>query len=125
MKLGELRAAIRKTKGNPWFDCYPFPGTDKTFRFYLQKTPLLEELEKAYPGGKGAETQLSFDAETGQLKPEKHDFQGISKDNPAIKTPAPPHEDGPAPKNDDDLLLDDEPAAAPAKPTDDLSDLLV
>jgi hypothetical protein len=118
MKLGELRGAIRKTKGNPWFDCYPFPGTDKTFRFYLQKTPLLEELDKAYPGGKAVETQLSFDAETGQLKPEKDVFQGISKDNPAVKTPAPAHED--------DDLLGNEPASKPAAPAaDDDDDLLV
>lgn len=103
MKLGELRGLIRKTKGNPWFDCFPFPGTENGIRFHLQKTPLLEELDRAYPGGKSVEVPIEFDVETGQLKPADSDvvLRGV------VKT-----------SSDDDLLdLDDA--------ADSLDDLLV
>lgn len=66
MKLGELRSAIRKTKGNPIVKVPLVGGT--IFTLYLQKTPLVEELERAYPGGKGVETGLSFVEETGLLR---------------------------------------------------------
>ncbi|MGA1831650.1 hypothetical protein [Rhizobium wenxiniae] len=66
MKLGELRSAIRKTKGNPIVKVPLVGGT--IFTLTLQKTPLLEELEKAYPGGKGVETGLSFVEQTGLLR---------------------------------------------------------
>lgn len=66
MKLGELRSAIRKTKGNPIVKVPLVGGT--IFTLTLQKTPLLEELERAYPGGKAVETGLSFVEETGLLR---------------------------------------------------------
>jgi len=71
MELGKLRAAIRSTKGNPKI-VVPFGG--KTMTFALQKTPLLAELEAQFPGGKAAETGLSFDADTGELFPEHGDL---------------------------------------------------
>lgn len=106
MKLGELRGLIRKTKGNPWFDCYPFPGTENGIRFYLQKTPLLEELDRVYPGGKTAETHLDFDVDTGQLKPADSDvvLRGV------VKSAA----------EDDVLDLDDTPVPASDDSFDDL-----
>ncbi|TIW02783.1 MAG: hypothetical protein E5V77_05120, partial [Mesorhizobium sp.] len=53
MKLGELRAAIRKSKETPYVNIFPFLGTEKGITLHLQKTPLLAELERVYPGGKG------------------------------------------------------------------------
>ncbi len=108
MKLGELRGLIRKTKGNPWFDCFPFPGTENGIRFYLQKTPLLEELDRAYPGGKAVEVPLEFDVETGQLKPADSGvvLRGVAKTAP------------------EDDLLDLDIETAPVA-TDSLDDLLV
>lgn len=64
MKLGELRGAIRKTKGNP-FITMSIDG--KPLSLYLQKTPLLEELDRVFPGGKAVETGLEFDPETAYL----------------------------------------------------------
>lgn len=60
MKLGDLRGAIRKTKGNPIIN---LPG----LTVEVLKTPLLEELEQRFPGGKAAETPFTFDAETRVL----------------------------------------------------------
>ncbi|EGL63602.1 hypothetical protein AGRO_3671 [Agrobacterium sp. ATCC 31749] len=65
MKLGELRGAIRKTKGSP-FTIVTIGGEAVTL--VLQKTPLLEELDRVFPGGKAAETGLTFDAATGKLE---------------------------------------------------------
>lgn len=65
MKLGELRGAIRKTKGSP-FTIVTIGGEAVTL--VLQKTPLLEELDRVFPGGKAAETGLTFDATTGKLE---------------------------------------------------------
>lgn len=65
MKLGELRGAIRKTKGSP-FTIVTISGEAVTL--VLQKTPLLEELDRVFPGGKAAETGLTFDAATGKLE---------------------------------------------------------
>ena len=65
MKLGELRGAIRKTKGNP-FTIVTIGGEAVTL--VLQKTPLLDELDRVFPGGKAAETGLTFDAATGKLE---------------------------------------------------------
>ncbi|NSZ73925.1 hypothetical protein G6L74_09250 [Agrobacterium tumefaciens] len=65
MKLGELRGAIRKTKGSP-FTIVAIGGEDITL--VLQKTPLLEELDRVFPGGKAVETGLTFDAATGKLE---------------------------------------------------------
>ncbi|KDR87711.1 hypothetical protein L905_19130 [Agrobacterium sp. TS43] len=64
MKLGELRGAIRKTKGSP-FTIGTIGG--EAITLVLQKTPLLEELDRVFPGGKAAETGLTFDAATGKL----------------------------------------------------------
>ena len=114
MKLGELRGAIRKTKGNPYMEAYPFPGTDGGFRFVLQKTPLLEELERAYPGGKAVETGLTFDPETGHLKPSADGivFTAVTKRAEPAGAAADLIDDAPA--SDDGLLdLDDTPIAAP------------
>lgn len=65
MKLGELRGAIRKTKGSP-FTIVTIGG--EAITLVLQKTPLLEELDRVFPGGKAAETGLTFDAATGKLE---------------------------------------------------------
>ncbi|MGV1943534.1 hypothetical protein ACQZ5D_23905 [Agrobacterium sp. 22-211-1] len=65
MKLGELRGAIRKTKGSP-FTIVTIGG--EAITLVLQKTPLLEELDRVFPGGKAAETGLIFDAATGKLE---------------------------------------------------------
>ena len=68
MKLGNLKAAIRATKGNPIIETRLF--TDgPTLSLALQKTALLEELDRAYPGGKAVETDLVFDEKTGVLRP--------------------------------------------------------
>ncbi|MDH1266726.1 hypothetical protein N5C81_03735 [Rhizobium pusense] len=64
MKLGELRGAIRKTKGSP-FTIVTIGG--EAITLVLQKTPLLEELDRLFPGGKAAETGLTFDTTTGEL----------------------------------------------------------
>lgn len=65
MKLGELRGAIRKTKGSP-FTIVTIGGEAVTL--VLQKTPLLEELDRVFPGGKATETGLTFDAADGKLE---------------------------------------------------------
>ena len=64
MKLGELRGMIRKTKGNPSI-VTTLGGVTMTLS--LMKTPLLEELERAFPGGKAAETNLNFNEATGVI----------------------------------------------------------
>ena len=64
MKLGELRGMIRKTKGAPLI-ITTLGGVTMTLS--LMKTPLLEELERAFPGGKAAETNLNFDEATGVI----------------------------------------------------------
>lgn len=117
MKLGELRGAIRKTKGAPFMDAFPFPGTENGFRFVLQKTPLLEELERAYPGGKATETGLTFNVETGHLKPEATGvaFEAV---RPAAKT-----DNGPImPAEDRAIAPAEDSAIKPSK--SDFDDLL-
>lgn len=64
MKLGELKALIRKTKGNPTI---AVPFGNRAMSFQVMKGPLLEELDRAYPGGKAIETGLSFDEDSGDL----------------------------------------------------------
>ncbi|RWX70466.1 hypothetical protein EN780_03465 [Mesorhizobium sp. M4B.F.Ca.ET.089.01.1.1] len=122
MKLGELRAAIRKSKETPYVNIFPFPGTDKGFCFHLQKTPLLAELERVYPGGKGVETGLEFDGATGKLH--SPSYQEASGTSDADRAAAFEGVQRGAIKADDDLL-GDEPAAAKPASDDDLSDLLV
>jgi hypothetical protein len=51
MKLSELRAAIRKMKGNPSITVELTPGVPMTL--VLQKTPTLEALGQAYNGVSG------------------------------------------------------------------------
>lgn len=121
MKLGELRAAIRKTKETPFVNVYPFPGTDKGFRFALQKTPLLAELERVYPGGKAVETDLEFNVETGKLfSPKYQGSSGTTSEERAAAFEGSSVQPGAAPSTDDDLLLDDAPAAAAPAGDDDL-----
>lgn len=64
MKLGELRGLIRKTKGSP---AVRVRLGEADLNLLIQKTPLLEELEKAFPGGKMVETGLTFNDGTGLL----------------------------------------------------------
>ena len=68
MKLGNLKAAIRATKGNPIIETRLF-SDGPMLSLALQKTALLEELDRAYPGGKAVETDLVFDEKTGVLRP--------------------------------------------------------
>ena len=63
MKLGNLKAAIRATKGNPIIETRLF-SDGPMLSLALQKTALLEELDRAYPGGKAVETDLVFDEKT-------------------------------------------------------------
>lgn len=64
MKLGDLRGAIRKP-GNPTMVVDLGNGVPMTIPF--QKTPLLEELGKAFNGERTAETGLSYDPVTCTL----------------------------------------------------------
>lgn len=64
MKLSDLRAAIRKP-GNPTMLVDLGNGVPMTIAF--QKTPLLEELGKAFNDERTAETGLSYDPETNLL----------------------------------------------------------
>jgi hypothetical protein len=112
MKLGELRGAIRKLKGHVYFT------TDLGLRFVLQKTPLLEDLERHFPGGKAVETGISFDADTGCLtlpvvgKNSLSTGEGIGSTTSAGSTTQPPADDdlldlgeGGSPSAEDDLLV--------------------
>ena len=63
MKLRDLRGAIRKP-GNPSIVVELTPGKPMTLP--LQKTPLLEELGRAYADG--GETGLTYDPDTGILR---------------------------------------------------------
>lgn len=128
MKLGELRAAIRKTKETPFVNIYPFPGTDKGFRFALQKTPLLAELERVYPGGKAVETGLEFNVDTGKLNcPTYDDYMGASVAEKAAAFEGSSVQPGSdAAEDDDDLDLGDVPlrSVSPVGGGNDLDDLL-
>lgn len=64
MKLGDLRGAIRKP-GNPTMVIDLGNGVPMTIAF--QKTPLLEELGKAFNDERTAETGLHYDPETCTL----------------------------------------------------------
>lgn len=64
MKLMELRGLIRKP-GNPTMVVDLGNGVPMTIAF--QKTPLLEELGKAFNDERTAETGLSYDPETNML----------------------------------------------------------
>lgn len=69
MKLGELRGAIRKSKGNPFVRVTLAPGIPE-LSLVLQKNPLYESLDMAFPDGKGQETGLTFNPENGLLSAE-------------------------------------------------------
>ena len=64
MNLMTLRGLIRKP-GNPTMTLDLGNGVPMTIAF--QKTPLLEELGKAFNDERTAETGLSYDPETGVL----------------------------------------------------------
>ena len=127
MKLGELRAAIRKTKETPFVNIYPFPGTNKGFRFALQKTPLLAELEVVYPGGKAVETHLEFDVATGKLFcPTYESYMGTTREETAMALADSTVQPGGTPDDEDDLDLGDVPVmnVSPVASSNDLDDLL-
>lgn len=69
MKLGLLRGAIRKSKGNPFVRVTLAPGIPE-LSLVLQKNPLYESLDMAFPDGKGQETGLTFNPENGLLSAE-------------------------------------------------------
>lgn len=121
MKLGELKAAIRKTKGNPHLNIYPVRGTDKGLRVVCQKTELLAEMDRLFPGGKSTETGWEFVESTGCLRNADYDRQvGLSDEQKAAAFNA---EQSTIPSHDDDLLLDDTSAEGVTTKLDD--DLLV
>ena len=94
MKLGELRGAIRKSKGNPFVRTTLVPGGPE-LSLVLQKNPLYESLEMAFPEGKGQETGLTFNPDNGLLSAE------------AVSHPvAMSHASYLPPAGDDDLLSD-------------------
>lgn len=99
MRLGELKAAIRKTKGNPQM-VVNLGGQNITVG--LMKTPLLDALDGAFPAGKTTETGITFDTETGLL------FDEGGSAPAATTAPAPVR-----PAASGLLLSDDEPATAP------------
>lgn len=73
MKLGELRAAIRKQDGNPFIRVRLGPEVP-FINFVLQKKPLYEALDAAYPEGKGQETGLTLDASNGMMTAEVNEI---------------------------------------------------
>lgn len=84
MKLGELRGAIRKFKGNPIINLFPVANSDLGMKVSIQKTSLLEELERVYPGGKSVETGLAFNSATGVLSnPEVDAAEGLTSEQKA------------------------------------------
>lgn len=123
MKLGQLRAAIRNFKGNPYVNVFPIPNSDGGMVLHLQKTPLLKELDRVYPGGKAVETGLDFEEKTGLLRSPGYDalvgipdgqkaalFEGSESDETTTAS------SGEEPI-DDDLILD---TANPITTDDDL-----
>lgn len=129
MKLGPLRAAIRGTKGNPQI-VTRLTADGPEITLALQKTLLLTSLEEAYPGGKGVETNLTFDENTAILAPEDQAFQarpgfyGVPSETAAEAAPEPLDE--PFELDLGGLDLTAEPAAAaPAATSTGLDDLFV
>ncbi|WP_191569172.1 hypothetical protein [Paracoccus yeei] len=98
MQLGNLRGAIRKAKGNPVVTVN-FAG--QPMRFVLMKGPVLEELERAFPGGKAVETGigLKYDGDACELIDETGDGAVEQVTSAVAVTTAKPVS-----------LLDDEPA---------------
>jgi hypothetical protein len=112
MKLGELRGLIRKTKGNVTTHIQLVPGGPRLL-LALQKTPLLEELERVYPGGRNFETGVSFNSETGYIVGGFDSADGQGGGTPAAGADLDLDEDLTSSASSDlDLDLDlDEPAA--------------
>lgn len=114
MKLGQLKAAIRSTKGNPQVDV-TFPG-GKTIRFAMQKASVLEQLEAAFPGGKAVETDLIFDEKECLLR----------ADGGAVAAPVVPQVSLMTDEPSVDLTVSLLPAETPAvAPSTGLGDLLI
>ena len=88
MKLGNLKAAIRATKGNPVIETKLF-ADGPTLTLALQKTALLEELDRAYPGGKAVETDLVFNEKTGVLQPTADAVAHVDRDSYKDAAPEP------------------------------------
>ncbi|UUV43527.1 hypothetical protein RCJOLI_56 [Rhodobacter phage RcJoli] len=119
MKLGNLKAAIRATKGNPVIKTKLF-ADGPTLTLALQKTALLEELDRAYPGGKAVETDLTFDEKTCVLSSDA----GLPSNRLENPLPAAPEPLGEA--VDLDLTgLDLDITAAPVTQSTGLDDLFV
>lgn len=109
MKLGELKSAIRKTKGNPHLNLYPFRGSEKGFRVVCQKTDLLNELDRVFPFGKSTETGWEFVESTGLLRCMDYDREiGLSDEQKAAAFDGAPRSQPPALSTAEDILLDDE-----------------
>lgn len=124
MKLGELRAAIRSTKGNPIAHVTFYEG-GPTIPFALQKASVLTELETAFPGGKAVETGLTFDEKTGVLRAYA-DGGAAPQQVPSITAQAAPATallTDSAPLDLTTDLLSDEPAPKPS--ATGLDDLLI
>ena len=109
MRLGNLKAAIRATKGNPIIETRLF-SDGPMLSLALQKTALLEELDRAYPGGKAVETDLVFDEKTGVLSSDA----GLPSNR--LENPLPVAPVASSPLDDLDLDLTAEPSAAAPAP---------
>ena len=109
MKLGNLKAAIRATKGNPIIETRLF-SDGPMLSLALQKTALLEELDRAYPGGKAVETDLVFDEKTGVLSSDTGLPSNRLENSMPVVTVAS------SPLDDLDLDLTAEPSAAAPAP---------
>ena len=109
MKLGNLKAAIRATKGNPIIETRLF-SDGPMLSLALQKTALLEELDRAYPGGKAVETDLVFDEKTGVLSSDA----GLPSNR--LENPLPVAPVASSTLDDLDLDLTAEPSAASPAP---------
>ncbi len=91
MKLGDVRGAIRKAKGNPVL--WTRVGTDGPWiKVVVQKAPILDELERVFPGGKGVETGLIFDGTTNQLYREGQQTPPTASNDPLDTLDDPPIE---------------------------------
>lgn len=65
MKLQQLRAELRKSKGSPHI-VIDF-GNGDMMQLVLQKTHLIEELGRSFDNDRTAETGIEFNADTGLL----------------------------------------------------------
>lgn len=104
MKLGELRAAIRKTKGAVTIELSPTPNTDLRMNLSLQKTTLLEELERVYGGKKSTETGMQFDPSTGFIRPEGSESLSSATEEEETSAKTVSTSETPQPTGADDLL---------------------